>query len=287
MAAKQGLDSFEEPGPAERREGFGRIACDLRGARRSVPGRGQQRWPCIAHQRHGTDVFSADDLEGLRAATTPTMLVDPDPGLPRRVALLPGSFDPITVAHAALADAARDWADLVVLVYSVRTVPKDVEAEPPLLAEPERIQALTRFCAARPGTAVGLCSHGLLVDHVRAAAERFPPAELAVVVGSDKVVQLFDPAWYEDHEAALDELFGRATVLYAIREGEADAVRATLSHPANVRWQVRLQRIDVAPEVAAVSSRMVRSLLRRGDDMSHLLPPGVQVRGPGNSHLES
>jgi nicotinic acid mononucleotide adenylyltransferase len=232
-------------------------------------------------------VFSADDLEALRAATGPTMLVEPDPGRPRRVALLPGSFDPITVAHAALHDAAAEWADAVVLVYSVRTVQKDVDAEPPLLSEPERIQALTRFCAARPGTVVGLCSHGLLVDQVRAAAERFGSAELAMVVGSDKVLQLFDPGWYDDREAALGDLFRRATVLYAVREGEAEPLEATLTDPTTSRWRGRLRRIHVAPEVAAVSSRLIRSLLRRGQDVSDLLPPGVRIPGAGNSHPKS
>ncbi len=232
---------------------------------------------------HGTDVPSDSDLGVLRAATTPTLLVEPDPGRPGRVALLPGSFDPITVAHAALAEAGSEWADLVVLVYSVRTVPKEVDSEPPLLSEPERVEALKDFCAARPGAAVGLCSHGLLVEEVRAAADRFPGAELALVVGSDKVLQLFDPAWYQDRDAVLEDLFRRATVLYAVREGEAEGLNTALADPAHARWRHRLRQIDVAPEAAAVSSGLVRARLRRGQDVSHVLPPGVRIPGTGNS----
>jgi nicotinic acid mononucleotide adenylyltransferase len=227
-------------------------------------------------------VFSDRDVEALRSATSPTLLLQPDPGRVVCVALLPGSFDPITVAHAALADSAGEWADAVVLVYSVRTVAKDAGTEPPLLPEPERIEALREFSAAR-GLMVGLCSHGLLVDQVRAAEARFPSAELTLVVGSDKVLQLFDPLWYQDREAALEGLFGRATVRYAIRSGEAEAVRAALADPANARWSDRLRQIDVARDAAAVSSRLVRAHLREGRDVSHLVPPGVRVPRIGNS----
>jgi nicotinic acid mononucleotide adenylyltransferase len=272
-----------QTGRGDRADRFGRTPGDLGGARLFVLGRGQQRWPCVAHRRHRTEVPSDDDLEALRSVTTPRLVVEPDPGNPRRVALLPGSFDPITVAHAALAEAVRDWADVVVLVYSVRTVPKDVDAEPPLLSERERVEALTRFCAARPGTAAGLCSHGLLVEQIHAAVRVFPAAELALVVGSDKVLQLFDPGWYHDRHAAMEELFGHATVLYAIRAGEKEALRAVLADPANSRWTGRLGQIDVAPEVAAVSSRTVRARLRRGEDVSGLLPPGVRLPPIGNS----
>jgi nicotinamide-nucleotide adenylyltransferase len=227
-------------------------------------------------------VLSERDVGALRSATSPTLLVEPDPGPLGRVALLPGSFDPITVAHGALADSAGEWADAVVLTYSVRTVAKDAGVEPPLLPERVRIEALREFSAAR-GLIVGICSHGLLVDQVRAAETRFPAAELTLVVGSDKVLQLFDPDWYVDREAALEDLFGGATVRYAIRSGEAEAVRAALADPANARWRDRLKQIDVAGDVAAVSSRLVRALLRDGRDVSHLVPPGVRVPPIGNS----
>jgi hypothetical protein len=97
------------------------------------------------------------------------------------------------------------------------------------------------------------------------------------------VLQLFDPIWYQDREAALEDLFGRATVRYAIRSGEAEAVRAALADPANARWSDRLRQIDVARDAAAVSSRLVRAHLREGRDVSHLVPPGVRVPRIGNS----
>jgi nicotinic acid mononucleotide adenylyltransferase len=197
---------------------------------------------------------------------------------PGRVGLLPGSYDPPTVAHVAMAEAAlRDHVDLVVLVYSVRTLPKEGEAHPPLLDEPERIEALVRVAAAHPGSAAGLASHGLLADQATAAWARFPQAELSLVMGSDKVLQLLDPKWYGDRDATLASLFALARALYAVRSGDERALRETLAAPQNVRWRSRFVPLDVPPHVAAVSSREVRARIRRGEDVRNLVPPEVHA----------
>jgi nicotinamide-nucleotide adenylyltransferase len=209
-------------------------------------------------------------LAELRAAAEPTLIVEADPGSPLRVAMLPGSFDPITIAHTALAEAAAARADLVVLIYSARTVDKEEGTEPPLLKEQERIRAVRDVCAGREVWTLALCSHGLLVDQVDAARGRFPEAELRLVIGSDKVLQVLDPKWYGDADTALTRLFSQADVMYAVREGEAAAVQAALG--ANARWSDKFLRLDVPPEVAAISSREVRSRLREGQDVTHLVP---------------
>src|SRR5439155_22771338 len=114
------------------------------------------------------------------------------------------------------AEAALNHADLVLLVYSVRTLPKDEAVALPLLSEHQRLAVLEAFCEARPGIEPAICSHGLLAEQVDAAAARFPSSDLARIMGSDKVRQLLDPKWYEDREQALRFLFSRARVLYAV-----------------------------------------------------------------------
>jgi nicotinamide-nucleotide adenylyltransferase len=223
-------------------------------------------------------------LAELRWAERPTLVVLPEPGPVARVALLPGSFDPLTVGHAALAEAAhRDGADLVVLLYSVRTLPKEGPAAPPLLPEEERVAALERYREGRGWLAVGLCSHGLLSEQVEAAARRFPSSELWVLAGSDKVVQLFDPRWYADRDRALAGLFGRAAVRYAVRAGDEGRVEELLARPENRRWEDRLAPLPVPPEVAGVSSRAVRERLRAGGDVRELVPPEVLPFLPGRA----
>jgi nicotinic acid mononucleotide adenylyltransferase len=212
------------------------------------------------------------ELERLRHAEAPTLVVSPEPESPvSSVALLSGSFDPMTVAHAALVEAASRHVDLVVLVYSARTLPKDGNAPRSLLHETDRLEVLERFCLRNPRSAIGLCSHGLLADQVAAARERFRTQPLLLVMGSDKVLQILHPKWYPEPDRALEGLFREAAVLYAARAGEEGAVEAALKRPENAAWARRFTRLDVSADVAAVSSRSVRALVRAGRDPTGLI----------------
>jgi nicotinamide-nucleotide adenylyltransferase len=213
-------------------------------------------------------------LERLREARTPTLIVRPEQDRqPGSVALLSGSFDPMTVAHAALAQEASQRVDLVLLLYSVQTLPKEGDAPPALLPELERIEILERFCSRSSRIAVGLSSHGLLAEQVAAAKAMFPDGQVWLVMGSDKVLQILDPKWYEDRDDVLGELFDRAGVLYADRSGEEGQVEAVIEAPGNVRWRDRFARLDIPPDVASISSRLVRDRLGAGDDVSRLVVP--------------
>jgi nicotinamide-nucleotide adenylyltransferase len=211
-------------------------------------------------------------LEQLRGTSQPTLiLLPPLQDTPASVALLAGSFDPLTVGHAAMAGAAAELAELVVLVYSARTLAKEGLPPPALLDELDRVRALERFCASH-GYAAGLCSHGLLVDQVRAADRLVPSAELTLVMGSDKLLQLLDPRWYDDVDAALDPLFHRATVAFAMRAGDEAAVADALARPRHARWAARIRLLEIPAAVAAVASRGVRERIARGEDVSQLVP---------------
>ncbi len=214
-------------------------------------------------------------LDRLRAAPRPTLILHPHPGQPRAIALLSGSFDPITTGHAALTGAAAKRTGSVALVYSVRALPKEGDVPPPLLEEHDRLAILNRFCHARQGHTLALCSHGLLADQVEAARREFPRAELHVVLGSDKLLQLFDPKWYLDRDAALSLLFAEASVLYAVRAGDEHAVETLLAHPDVGRWASRIGPLDIPPHVAAISSSAVRDALRRGFDVRAMVPEEV------------
>jgi len=192
------------------------------------------------------------------------------------VGLVPGSFDPITRAHLALADAALQLVDAVVLLYSVRTLPKEAigPGHEPLLSERQRLDVLIEVSQARARTAAAVCSHGLLVDQLRAARRRWPrPVALSFVVGSDKLLQVFDPKWYDDRDRAVARLFQEANVLFAVRVGDEPAVDALMRSSDVAPWLGHLGRLGVPADVAAISSRTVRKVLRSGGDVSALVPP--------------
>ncbi|HEV8420118.1 MAG TPA: adenylyltransferase/cytidyltransferase family protein [Actinomycetota bacterium] len=218
-------------------------------------------------------------LQELREAPQPVLRLRTElPGPePRVVALLSGSFDPLTIGHVALAEAALNHANLMLLVYSVRTQPKEPGVPGPLLSEEERLAVLEAFCEARPGIEPALCSHGLLAEQVEAAAARFSAPDIALVMGSDKVRQLLDPRWYQDRELALGTLFSRANVFYAVRSEDEGVVEELLQQPENSRWRERFVRLDVPPDVASVSSRAVRERVAAGKAVTQFVPSEAAV----------
>jgi nicotinic acid mononucleotide adenylyltransferase len=211
-------------------------------------------------------------LERVRAARRPCLELVPDPGAVGSLAMLAGSFDPITVGHEALAREALWRSEAVALVYSVRTLPKEGPGPPPLLHERARLHVLARFCAARPGHVIGLASHGLLAEQVDAAAELLPEARLWSVMGSDKLLQVLDPKWYADPDEALTRLFSKAGVLYADRKGDEGRVEAALPPDGYRAWRDRVEKVAVPPDVVSVSSRLVREMIRKGEAVDHLIP---------------
>lgn len=209
--------------------------------------------------------------------------VEPGAAGPAAVGLLSGSFDPPTVAHLELARGlVRMGCELVLLVWSVRTLPKERGSggrhSPPLLDTAGRLECLAALArASEEGLHLGvaLSSHGLIAEQAEAAQRRFPGARLVTGMGSDKVLQLLDPRWYDDRATALDHLTGLATVAYSARAGEEEAVRAALAAPVNARWRSAFGELACDPGVAAVSSSEVRRRLRAGEDVSALVPPEV------------
>lgn len=203
-------------------------------------------------------------------------LLDEVPDTSRTIGLVPGSFDPMTIAHAALVEALA--TDNVLLVYSPATLAKEagpggVPSE--VLLEPgERVASLLAYARGRPAVGVALCSHGLYADQAVAVGAAFPGARLVFGMGSDKVLQLLDPAWYEDRQEALERLFSIADVAYALRRGDGERVAAALA--AEPRWAGGLRALELPPKVAAVSSRTVREAVRRGADVRRLVPEGVR-----------
>jgi nicotinate-nucleotide adenylyltransferase len=154
-----------------------------------------------------------------------------------RVGVFPGSFDPPTVAHLAIAEAAREQCrlDRLDLVVSRVALGKDHAAQTPV---DERVSLLTQLAEGRPWLAVAVTDARLLAD-VAAGYD-------VLVVGADKWAQLHDPSWYdgsvEERDAALARL-PRVVV----------APRAGFPLPDGV------EVLDVDPAHHQVSSTAVRA----------------------------
>jgi nicotinate-nucleotide adenylyltransferase len=108
----------------------------------------------------------------------------------------PGSFNPPTVAHLAIAEAAvrQCGLDRVDLVLSRHALGK---AAVGLAGLDRRLAVLEAIASTRPWLAVAVTDDQLVAD-IAAGYD-------VVVLGADKWAQVADPAWYGDDPARRDD----------------------------------------------------------------------------------
>jgi hypothetical protein len=154
--------------------------------------------------------------------------------------VFPGSFDPATVAHLAIADTALDQfgLDRVDLVISEVALGKEARATTPAT---ERLAALLRLTGQRSGIGARLTSSQLLAD----IADGYD----AVILGADKWAQILDASWYGGSAVARDEAIARLPLILI-----APRPPFPLPDPASPRIGI----LRLADEHAAVSSSAVR-----------------------------
>lgn len=153
------------------------------------------------------------------------------------VGAYPGSFDPPTVAHLAIARAAveRCGLDRVDLVLSESALGKEGAHAVDLA---DRVEVLRAVAATRVWLGVVVTPARLLAD----IAEGYD----VVVMGADKWAQVVDPSWYGGSSAARDAAVARLPVV---------AVAARPGHPL----PDAVVNLDVDPDHGEVSSTAVRS----------------------------
>ena len=117
-----------------------------------------------------------------------------------RIGAYPGSFNPPTIAHLTIADAA--WAqrglDRIDLVISRIALAKEHVVEPPF---DERVAALERVAATRPWLNVVVTDAQLLAD--------IAGGYDVVILGADKWAQIQDTAFYGGSAEARDAAIAR------------------------------------------------------------------------------
>lgn len=196
----------------------------------------------------------------------------------RRVGLFAGSFNPLTRAHVALVNAALRSAglDAVIWTCAVASVDKEQVERAALV---DRLAQMRAFVAGRRRDALVLLNRGLYVDEARTIrALLSPSADLLILVGYDKIVQIFDPRYYANRDVALHTLFSLADMLVAPRVDDgATTLDALLARPENHPFAAHVRYLDVPPTYARDSSTEARMLAARTPPdeaaLARLLPP--------------
>jgi nicotinamide-nucleotide adenylyltransferase len=148
-----------------------------------------------------------------------------------------------------------------VLLYaaiSKRTTDKENVDRPLML---DRIVLLDTLLKRRlPHTGIMLFNRGLYVEQAEAVRASFPAVKrLFFLLGFDKIVQILDPHYYEDRNAALKTLFSLAELLVAPRgSATTDALSDLLGQPQNQPFAAYIHALSLSSAYRDFSSSRIR-----------------------------
>jgi hypothetical protein len=169
------------------------------------------------------------------------------------VGAYPGSFNPPTVAHLAIASAALVHAglDRIDLIVSRWALGKDDAATRPVLDD--RLAVLGAVAAGRPWLGVRVTDVQLIADMVEGYD--------VVIVGADKWAQINDPSWYGGGAAAArDAAVARLPrLLIAPRAGPAAGPSGAGDDAVAIAPKAGVERLEIAAEHLPVSSTAARA----------------------------
>lgn len=219
-------------------------------------------------------LYKTVDTLDLTAPPT-TLLISPAsvPGA-RRVGILCGSFNPLTVAHTELAERARETFALDLVVFTLAKVTVDKEQVIGMSLE-DRLLLLSIFAERHKQMGVALVNRGLYFEQAQAfRALLGKEAELYFLVGMDKLLQIFDPRYYQDRDAALQQLFALASLIVANR-GDMDERQFVqlLERPENRRFRAHVQFFTLTAAVTHLSATALRHALAAGQSIDSQVPP--------------
>ncbi len=184
-----------------------------------------------------------------------------------RIGIFGGSFDPVhnghvMVARAALAEAGLDRL-LIVPAAQSPFKPGQTLAPPMERLAWLRLAFLDEPCCEVDAQEIRRADVSYTIDTVRAVAERFPGAELFVLIGADHVATL--PDWRE-----ADVLAEAVHFVVVPRPGEdGGGGGLELDFPEPFRG------ILLRGEPMAISASDLRARLRAGESIEKDVPPAV------------
>jgi nicotinate (nicotinamide) nucleotide adenylyltransferase len=194
----------------------------------------------------------------------------------QRLGVFSGSFDPLTRAHVRMMEQAiaeHGLAEVMLVLDKVNVDKREVCGA----SLAERLGMLRRFAAGRHRLSAAASSHGRFVDKANALRAIYPEGtEITFIVGFDTLVRVFDPRYYSDPEAELEELFRLSRFTVANR-GEATVadVRRWLERPACRPFVDRIHLTELDPFLARISSSEVRARIERGQPVAELIPSEI------------
>jgi len=186
-----------------------------------------------------------------------------------RLGVLGGAYNPITLAHLAIANASMQAFALHEILLLLPQVPPHKTIFGASLEQ--RLAMMQLAVADHPAASVGLSTHGLFIDIYQALSEVYPQQpEVFFLTGRDAAERIL--TWhYEDTEMALQQMFRSFQLIVCDRDG---AFRLP-DDPRLEPYRDRIHRCLLPASYQHVSSTEVRQRCQQGLDIEPLVPPAV------------
>lgn len=185
------------------------------------------------------------------------------PGAPNKLGILAGGFNPPTIAHVGLIEAASRQVDEVLCVVPL-VFPHKIYHGASL---EERLRMLDAVRPANAACSIGVSEQGLFIDIARECRAAYgPAAELFFLCGRDAAERIVE--WDYGEPGAVDRMLEEFSLLVAARHGRYEAP-PHLAH--------RIGELTVARDLDEISSTEVRERIRAGEAWEHLVPPAIHA----------
>jgi nicotinate-nucleotide adenylyltransferase len=188
-------------------------------------------------------------------------------GQPRTLALFPGTFNPVTLAHLGMARAALACVEEVVFVLPRAFPHKRYEGA----SFEDRVRMLEAALANEPRFSIAATEGGLFIEIARECRIEYGPLpELYCLCGRDAAERIVN--WDYGAPGAFAEQLREYHLLVAPRQGN-------FAPPPECA--ARFHILALEEDYDELSASEVRARIARGDPWEHLVPaPAVEmVRG--------
>jgi nicotinate-nucleotide adenylyltransferase len=181
---------------------------------------------------------------------------------PFRLGVFPGSFNPVTVAHLALAEAALNEVDQVLFVLPRQFPHKSYSGA----SFGQRVELVTAAIDGNPRFSSAACNGGLFVEIAAECREAYgADVRLSFLCGRDAAERIAD--WDYGRPGAFLEMLKQFDLLVAARSGEYCPPPGLLSSFAPLELNGAFDH---------VSASEVRARICNGEPWEHLVPSAVR-----------
>ncbi len=217
-------------------------------------------------------------LDGLDPDSSPkAVIVDPSQNLaPGRIGILCGAFNPPTLAHVELARCAKDRFQLDHILFTLSRVTIDKEKVEGLSQE-DRMLLMWLIAGELGWASLAAVNKGLYFEQVKAFRSLLGnKTRIFFVVGMDKVMQIFDPRYYQDRDKALKGLFTEVQLIAANRGPlGANELKEFLSKKENQVYEDGVYPLTLPEGLRDLTSTELRTRIAKGVSVQDHLPEVV------------